>query len=212
MTPPNNAQSSFNEGSILLAIQAIQLGQISSIRQAAKQYDVPNSTLRRRLNGTLSKKDCTSPTQRLSPSEEEVIIKKALELDSQGLPIRLQNLRDFASAITQARGGKPVGVKWEYNFIQRTPELKTRMTRSINYRRALSEDSKLVREWFNVILNTKAKYGICDEDIYNFDESGFQMGQIGSSTVVTSSGRSSRPKQIQGHSQEWITTIQGINS
>jgi hypothetical protein len=101
MNPPNNAQSSFNEGSILLAIQAIQLGQISSIRQAAKQYDVPNSTLRRRLNGTPSKNDCTSPTQRLSLSEEEVLIKKALELDSQGLPIRLQNLREFASAITQ---------------------------------------------------------------------------------------------------------------
>jgi hypothetical protein len=101
MNPPNNAQSSFNESSILLAIQAIQLGQISSIRQAAKQYDVPNSTLRRRLNGTPSKNDCTSPTQRLSLSEEEVLIKKALELDSQGLPIRLQNLREFASAITQ---------------------------------------------------------------------------------------------------------------
>ena len=50
------------------------------------------------------------------------------------------------------------------------------MTRSMNYRRALSEDPKLIGEWFDVISNTKAKYGICDEDIYNFDETGFQMG------------------------------------
>jgi hypothetical protein len=56
-------------------------------------------------------------------------------------------------------------------------------------------------------LNTKVKYGICDEDIYNFDETGFQMGQIRSATVVISSERSARPKQVQGHSQEWITVI-----
>jgi hypothetical protein len=65
----------------------------------------------------------------------------------------------------------------------------------------------LIREWFDVILNTKVKYGICDEDIYNFDETGFQMGQIRSATVVISSERSARPKQVQGHSQEWITVI-----
>jgi hypothetical protein len=70
------------------------------------------------------------------------------------------------------------------------------MTRSLNYRRALSEDLKLIREWFDIILNTKAKYGICDEDIYNFDETGFQIGQIRSATIIISSGRSSRPKQV----------------
>jgi hypothetical protein len=60
----------------------------------------------------------------------------------------------------------------------------------------MSEDPKLIREWFSVISNTKAKYGICDEDIYNFDETGFQMGQIRSAMVVTSSKRSLRPKQV----------------
>jgi len=171
-------QSIANEGNILLAIRAIQLGQISGIRQAAKQYNIPNSTLRRRMNGIRSKSDCTSPTQRLTLSEEQVLVQKVLELDSRGLPIRLQTLQEFASSITQARGGDPVGTKWPYNFIQRTPELKTRMTRSLNYRRALSEDPKLIGEWFDVRSNTKVKYGICDEDIYNFDETGFQMGQI----------------------------------
>jgi RecB family endonuclease NucS len=70
------------------------------------------------------------------------------------------------------------------------------MTRSLNYRRALSEDPKLIREWFDVILNTKVKYGICDEDIYNFDKTKFQIGQIRLVTVVISSKRSVRPKQV----------------
>jgi hypothetical protein len=196
MTPPNNAQSTINEGDILLASQAIRLGQISSIRQAASVYKVTNSTLRRRMNGTRSKRDSDTRKQRLAPSEEEVLVQKVLELDHRGIPVRLDELRNFASSITQARGAPPVGSKWAYNFIKRILPLRTRPTRSLNYRRAQSEDPKLIREWFNVISNTKAKYGIYDEDIYNFDETGFQTGQVRSATVVTSSQRSSRPKQI----------------
>jgi hypothetical protein len=159
-------------------------------------YKVLNSTLRRRMNGTRSKRDSFTGKQRLTPSEENVLVQKVLELDSRGIPVRLDRLRDFASSITQARGAPQVGSKWAYNFIKRTLPLRTRATRSLNYRRAQSEDPKLIREWFNIISNTKAKYGICDEDVYNFDETGFQMGQIRSATVITSSQRSSRPKQI----------------
>jgi hypothetical protein len=70
------------------------------------------------------------------------------------------------------------------------------MIRSMNYRRALSEDPKLIREWFNMISNTKAKYRILDEDIYNFDKTRFQIGQVHSATVITLARRSVRPKQI----------------
>jgi hypothetical protein len=151
------------------------------------------------MNGIRSKRDSSVGTQRLTSSEEKILVQKVLELDYQGILVRLDKLRDFASSITQARGAPPVRSKWAYNFIKRTLPLKTRMTRSLNYRRALSEDPKLIREWFDVISNTKAKYRICDEDIYNFDETGFQMGQIRLATIVISSERSSRPKQVQGH-------------
>jgi hypothetical protein len=100
MTPPNNAQSTINEGDILLASQAIRLGQIPSIRQAASVYNVTRSTLRRRINGTRSKRDSDIGKQRLTPSEEAVLVQKVLELDIRGIPIRLDKLRDFASSIT----------------------------------------------------------------------------------------------------------------
>jgi hypothetical protein len=35
----------------------------------------------------------------------------------------------------------------------------------------------------------KAKYGILDDDTYNFDEAGFMMGMILTGVVVTSSER-----------------------
>jgi hypothetical protein len=59
---------------------------------------------------------------------------------------------------------------------------------------------------------TKAKYGVHDEDVHNFDETGFQMGVIGSMKVVTGSERRSRPDLVQPGDREWVTVIQSICS
>ena len=39
-------------------------------------------------------------------------------------------------------------------------------------------DPEVIRGWFRLVENTKAKHGILDDDTYNFDESGFMMGMI----------------------------------
>jgi hypothetical protein len=53
----NQALPSNQEGRILLAIQAVKLGQFQSVQAAAKSYDIPRSTLRHRLNGMASRRD-----------------------------------------------------------------------------------------------------------------------------------------------------------
>jgi hypothetical protein len=67
-----------------------------------------------------------------------------------------------------------------------------------------------VGEWFALVANVKAKYSIQDNDVHNFDKSGFQMGVIGSMKVVTGSERHARPELIQPGDCEWVTVIQGI--
>jgi hypothetical protein len=58
----------------------------------------------------------------------------------------------------------------------------------------------------------KSKYGIQDEDTYNFDETGFMMGVISSQMVVTASDRRGKRKIVQPGNREWVTVIQGINA
>lgn len=60
--------------------------------------------------------------------------------------------------------------------------------------------------------NMKAKHGIVDEDVYNFDEAGFQMGVIGSRMVITGSERRQAPKSLQPGNTEWVTTIVAANA
>jgi len=70
----------------------------------------------------------------------------------------------------------------------------------------------LIKSWFDLVEQTKAKYGICDDDVYNFDEAGFIIGKITTQLVVTGSERRGRLKAIQPGNREWVTVIQGINA
>ena len=62
------------EGRLLLAIQAIQKGQIKSVRVAATTYNIARSTLQERLAGVLSRDIFISPNRKLKPSEEESLV------------------------------------------------------------------------------------------------------------------------------------------
>jgi hypothetical protein len=70
----------------------------------------------------------------------------------------------------------------------------------------------LIRSWFELVEQTKLKYGILDEDVFNFDEAGFMIGKLTTQLVVTGSERRGRPKTIQPGNREWTTAIQGINA
>lgn len=78
--------------------------------------------------------------------------------------------------------------------------------------RAKCEDPVLIQGWFNLVRNMIAKYGIVEEDIYNFDETGFAMGLTGTSRVVTTTDRRNRPTQLQPGSREWATSIETISA
>ena len=77
--PPIRTQSSQNrteqEGRILLAIQAIQKQEITSIREAARHFKVPRSTLRDRLNGYTNRSESRANNHKLTEIEEESLQK-----------------------------------------------------------------------------------------------------------------------------------------
>jgi hypothetical protein len=144
--------------------------------------------------------------------EEQVIVQYILDLDSQGFPPRHRDVEEMANRLLAARNASPVGKRWAINFIKRQPELKTRFQRRYDYQRAKCEDSIAIRNWFRLLQNTIAKYGIQSDDIWNFDEAGFMMGVITSGIVVTSLERRGRLKSVQPGNREWATVIEAINT
>ena len=184
-----------------LAIEAFYKGQFSSKTACAKAFDVPPRTLMTRLNGTVSRQHSVANSRKLSNTEEESLKNRILDMDKRGLPLQISNVRHLAQLLLSARS-KPskdlsISAKWVSRFIQRHPELKSKYTRQYDYQRAKCEDPELIKGWFNCVQETILRYGIAEQDIYNMDETGFQMGVASTAKVICGSEtRDSHAKSI----------------
>jgi hypothetical protein len=116
-----------------------------------------------------------------------------------------------ASVTTTLAPATTVGENWVRRLLDRHPHLKTKYSRKYDYQRALCEDPQKISAWFARVQKTIAEFGILDSDIYNFDETGFQMGVASTSKVVTRSDRRNRPVVLQPGNREWATVIECIN-
>ena len=211
---PTQSQSSKaqKEAAIQIAKSAIEKGQFSSNRRAARAYGASEATLRRRRAGMKSRQDSTPNSRLLSDLEEDVLKKHILSLDSQGFSPTLDRVGDMANSILHGRNSRPVGKRWAKNFVDRHNELKTRPNRKYDVQRAKMEDSEVIRTWLDRVHDTKVKYGILDDDTYNFDETGFQMGVISTEYVVIGTDKRNQGKALQPGNREWVTVIQGISA
>ncbi|KAJ8058530.1 hypothetical protein OCU04_012712 [Sclerotinia nivalis] len=199
--------SNNQEARILLAIEDIQKDKKISIRKVAKMYNISNTTLQRRINGFTPRSEYRPKSYNLSELEENIISEYILDMDMRGFPPKLRNVEDMANHILESRGAKCVGKLWAHRFVKRRIELKMRFNRVYDFQRALCEDPKLIEEWFRLVSNMRAKYGILDSDFYNFDETGFMMEIICAAMVVTSAERCGRSKSVQPGNREWATAI-----
>jgi hypothetical protein len=195
-------------------VQAYNNGQFPSKRACAKAYDIPESTLRRRVKGVNARRDSIPINRKLNPTEESTLLEWILSMDQRGLPVRSDSIRQMANLLLQKRSQDntlEVGRLWVYNFVRRNNSLQSKYTRKYDYQRAKCEDPTIIRDWFRLVRNTIAKYGILDKDIYNFDETGFQMGVISTAKVITGAEKS-KPVSVQPGNREWVTAIECIAS
>ena len=78
----------------------------------------------------------------------------------------------------------------------RSDKLKIAFNRAKDRQRILQEDPTIISAWFKLVADTKAKYSVHNDDVHNFDETGFQIGVIGSMKVVTGSERRTQPDLV----------------
>ena len=129
MPSQRNAQSTYKEGKLYLAIKATQTTPPDSTRHASNAFDVPRTTLRERRNGTLARRDCEPNSKNLSKLEEEAIVARILELDARGIGATRTMVAEMADDLLAARGEGPVGKCWVDRFNARTLAIKLQRSR-----------------------------------------------------------------------------------
>ncbi len=118
----------------------------------------------------------------------------------------------IANRLLELKHDIPVRRHWSANFVRRHLELITRLSRQIDYQRVQCEDPKQYQDWFQLVENTIAKYSIQRGEIYNFNETGFIIGQISSETVITGAERRRKGRKIQQGNRTWATMIECISA
>jgi hypothetical protein len=93
----------------------------------------------------------------------------------------------MANLLLSDRKSESIGLNWVSRFIKRHDELTSKYTRKYDYQRAKCEDPEIIQQWFKLVQNTISKYGILEQDIYNINETGFQMGVAHTAKVIAAS-------------------------
>jgi hypothetical protein len=132
----NSTMSSQNTQYINLAIEAINSHASESLRAAAREYNVPRSTVCDRIKGLTPRAEYQPSSKKLTDLKEAAIVERILDLDARGFPPTKAILRDMANKLLAERGAGAVGKNWPDNFVKRQEELKTCWTRAYDRQRA----------------------------------------------------------------------------
>jgi len=203
------------ESRMQMAITAWKDKKFRSILEAAQVFEVPESTFRTRLAGIKPRSETRANGYKLTEVEEESLAKQLLDADKRGFAIRPEFLRGMAQILLRERSHDStatLGVNWASTFVKRHPELRTRYNRRISYQRAKQEDPRVIKEWLDTVNAAIQEHGIHEDDIWNFDETGFAMGLCTTSKVITAAERSERPRTVIQGNREWVTIIECIGS
>jgi Tc5 transposase DNA-binding domain len=170
------AQRAFEE-----IFRECEAGEKISVAAKARQYGVDKHRNHRRLKG-IGPRSAQNPVNRkLSTIQEASLLEYIRTLDEIGQSIRLDQVKSVANAILQQdhpdEGPAPVvGQHWSERFLDRHPELRKAKQKPLELKRKLAHDSATLSNWFERFHQLRNKFGVQNEDIWNFDERGFRIG------------------------------------
>ena len=109
MATPQQENPLFQEGRLILAVNAYKQGQFEALQPATTTYDVPQTTARRCIAGITPKCSSIAPNCRLTPAQKETLKQRILSIDQCGMPPRNSTIWQMASLLATQHGLQPVG-------------------------------------------------------------------------------------------------------
>lgn len=201
------------------AINEFHEGKLS-LRQISRSWNIPKSTLQRRLTGKVKVSGHASgrPTV-LSQNYETQLADYLKDLSRRGFPLCPLDVRSLAYQFSVKNSCGGIGSEktmiagrfWFKRFMKSHPELSLRKPEGLSAARAMGCNKEVVLKWFAMYSETVEKLGIGDNPshVWNCDETGLQDIFIPKKVVGE---RSSSSYQItSGEKGETTTVLAGFN-
>jgi Tc5 transposase DNA-binding domain len=209
-TTTMSENSSDTEDRMSNALQAYHDRSRPKIAQLAREFRVPYQRLKGRVHGRVSRSARPGPNKALDKSQEQALIDWVTLLDNANASLTAQEVEATANEILSRSGSdQHVSKNWAYRFLKRLPpEFEHIIKKPMEAERMDAERLPTIIEWFHKVEGIIRDYKVGPKNIYNFDETGFQLGQGKAQRVVT---RHKRAKNIPtGGIGELVTAAECI--
>jgi len=150
----------------------------TSIREAAKMFSVPPSTLYDRVSGKVSHGKKSGPIPYLTFAEEEELISFLKKCADIGYPhTKPQVLALVQRIVDKKQIGKTVSNGWWQKFALQHKEVTFRCAVPLSYARAMATDPDSLDRYYDLLEDTLRENGIFNHPmhIFNCDESGLPL-------------------------------------
>lgn len=211
------------EAKIQEASDALTNKTFTKIATAARHFNVPYDTLRRR-HLKLNKPHSTAHIkgQLLTMAEEQTLCKWIKYMGMAGQPISKEALRVKVAEISlvlqerQNQTGKQhlPGTNWIDRFITRNPGLNLKRPTGLDPKRAQNFNRTVVMRHFQLLGDFLNTHDIPWGNVYNMDEKGIQLGggrKLDNTKYLFSQEQCSQVK-IQSPDLELVTTIECVGA
>jgi len=181
------------------------------LRATARNWAIPPSTLRIRLNGALPRSVAFQDYQRLSVVQETHLADWIRVQQTLGVPPTHAQIREMASRVCKERGDdRRLSIKWMEGFLKRHPFLRTQRARVVDANRINSATEAIIRPWFSLFQIPEVK-AILPENRWNKDEAGIMEG-LGENGLVVGTADHKALQKKQPGGRTWTSFIECISA
>lgn len=204
---------------MLKAIEAVNNG--SSIKRAAKSFNVPRTTLSDKVRGKTPIDRKMGPQSILSPAEENILEDWILHLASRRFPVTRDQLLDSVQALIK-KLGKPnpftnnrPGRHWYDAFLKRHPNISQRTAQNLTSSRSAVTE-KNIRAWFEEVeqyMRENQIFEVLNEPtrVFNCDETAFFLNPS-NNRVLAKKGQKTVHSTVGSDEKECLTTLLMANA
>lgn len=151
-----------------------------SIREASTLYQIPRSTLQRRLKSNNVTKTLGRYQSIFSPQQETEILQHVIYLENRFFGATTRDVRAMAFELAEKnninhpfdRNKGLAGRDWLAGFRQRHPEIRLRTPEATSIARAQGFNRPVVAKYFEILVTVQRQYQFQPARIFNVDETG----------------------------------------
>jgi hypothetical protein len=164
------------------ALEAFSNGEYASLAAAARAFNLTPRQVQRRHKGGDSRSTRPSTNRRLTADQEVALCAYIENAGRMGLSPTIAQVEKSANFLLRKAHNDPstppplVGQHWMKRFQRRHPEIFKRKQRPLAVERQHVQDPQTIQQHFYDFRNVVQKRGICSDDTWNMDETGFRVG------------------------------------